>query len=436
MTAPKATSDRSGFAAFVGIDWADREHAVCLLVAGGSQFEHEPLLQQAEAIDGWVARLRERFGGRPIAVCLEQSRGALAYALMKYDCLVLFPINPKQLAKYRQAFTPSGAKDDPIDAGLLCQFVVQHYDRLRAWRPDDVATRGLRLLSEARRKWVDQRTALGNQLLQVLKESYPAAEALRGKQLCTARFLALLQRFPSQPELQRAGPRQLLKYLPRRRRVIDDSAEQPHHDPRIVAIRAARLLTTDAAILGASRLAICHLVALLRQLNRTVDDYDRQIAALLGEHPDAELFASLPGAGAALTPRLVAAFGTDRSRYESAEPLQQLSGAAPITVRSGKACAVRKRRACSKFLRQTFHEFARCSTGSSAWARAYCAMMRARGHGFHSAIRALAYKWLRILFRCWQTHEPYDEARYLQQLRRNNSPLIAYLKARPALPNA
>ncbi|MBX9788530.1 MAG: transposase [Pirellulales bacterium] len=115
----------------------------------------------------------------------------------------------------------------------------------------------------------------------------------------------------------------------------------------------------------------------------------------------------------------------------SAADLQQLSGVAPITIRSGKSCVIRMRRACAKALRQTFHEFARCSLRKSAWASAYCAMLRAKGHRFHSAVRALAFKWLRVLFRCWQTRQPYDEARYLQQLRQKKSPLIAFLQPTP-----
>jgi transposase len=417
------------FAAFVGIDWADQEHAVCLIEAHGSQFEHRVLPQQAEALDEWAAGLRERFGGRNVAVCLEQSRGALIYALMKYEFLVLFPINPKQAARYREVFTPSGAKDDPADAELLCGFLREHQRKLRAWRPDDATTRALRLLTEGRRKWVAQRTALGNQLLQVLKECYPLACSLIPKHVYAESFLKLLTRFSSQRELQRASPKQLTRYLPLRRRAVDDPPAA--QDERIAQIRQAAELVTDAAVLTSGRLAVRHLAANLQQLNQAIAEYDQQIAAELAQHPDAELFATAPGAGPALTPRLVAAFGSDRSRFASAADLQQFSGVSPVTIRSGKSHVVRMRRACPRFLRQTFHEFARCSLTKSAWARAYCAMLRAKGHRYHSAVRALAYKWIRILFRCWQTRQPYDEERYLKQLLQKQSPLIAYLKTNP-----
>jgi len=415
----------SPYAAFVGIDWADAEHAVCLTTEGA--VEHSSVSQDAAALDAWVASLRQRFGGRPVAVCLEQSRGALLYALMKYDCLVLFPLNPQQLASYRQAFCTSGAKDDPGDAELLARFVREHFQRLRAWKPDDPLTRSLRLLTEDRRHWVAERTAAGNRLLGHLKEVYPLALGFLGKSAYAERFLDLLQKFPSQRELQRAAPRKLIEWFRKLRRVVDDQPADPAHDPRIVALKQAPPLVTDEAVLRHGRLAVKNLVTQLQQLNQAIAEYDREITALVEQHPDAKLFASFDGAGEALVPRLVAAFGTDRQRFTSAEDVQQLSGIAPVQLKSGKSCAVKMRRACPKFLRQTFHEFARCSLITCRWAQAYHALLRSKGHGYHSAVRALAFKWIRILFRCWQTRQPYDDDRYLRQLQLKQSPLLAFL---------
>lgn len=419
-----------GYSAFVGMDWADVEHAVALLTEEGT-VEHATVAQQAPALDDWVAGLRQRFGGRPVAVCLEQSRGALIYALMKYDCLVLFPINPKQLARYREALYPSGAKDDPTDAELLARFVREHHPRLRVWRPDDALTRSLRLLSEGRRHWVDERTAAGNRLLQHLKEVYPLALDFLGNEVYAERFLALLAKFPTQRELQRASPRKLVEWLTKRRRAPEDPPADPRQDPRVLAVKKAQPLVTDEAVLRHGHLALKSLVTQLQQFNETIKEYDREIAQLLQQHPDAKLFASFHGAGEALVPRLIAAFGSDRQRYASAIDIQQLSGTAPIQKQSGKSRLVLMRRACPKFLRQTFHEFAKCSLFSCRWAQAYHAMMRHKGHGYHSALRALAFKWIRVLFRCWQTREPYDDARYLRQLQLKKSPLLAFLSTTP-----
>lgn len=420
------------FAAYIGLDWAQQAHVVCIFRAAGGparlgKVEHSP-----EAIAAWVAELRREFGGRPVAVCLELARGALVYALMQYDFLTLYPINPKQLAAYRAALHPSGAKDDPADAELLARFLRDHADRLRAWRPDDATTRALRLTTEQRRKWVQDRVALTNKLGQRLRETYVLALELGGSRLWGERFLTLLEKFPSQRELQRASPKQLERWLPKRRRVVDDPPPEELLRARIAAVRKAKPMTNDGAVLRHGRLAVVHLVAMIRAVNRAVAECDQTIQELFAEHADAALFASLPGAGPALAPRLAAAFGTDREKFRSPRDMQQLSGIAPVTRSSGKTKSVHLRWACPKFLRQTFHEFARTSIHRSRWAAAYVAMRTACGHPYQAIIRGLAFKWQRIIHRCWQTRQAYDESRYLQRLRATGSQLIKFLPPEPA----
>jgi len=416
------------FAAFIGLDWDDEKHAACVLSTTGEIPKHAEVPQTPEAISLWVAELRERFGGRRIAICLEQSRGALAYALMQYEFLVLHPINPKQLSDYRDALYPSGAKSDPNDAELLARFLREHTDKVRAWRPDDEVTRGLRFLTEQRRQWVQERVALTNQLQQRLKESYPLALQWGGENLCSEAFLALLERFPSQRELQRASPKQLEKWLPKPRRVAgdDSSIEQLLRD-RIAAIRKALPMTTDRPVLEHARLVLRHVVVMIRAVNCAIAECDQKIAELFAQHPDSELFSSFPGAGKALAPRLAAAYGSERDKFQDAREMQQISGIAPVTKASGKTKVVQMRWACPKFLRQTFHEFARCSIKFSEWARAYFNMRKARGHRHQEILRGLAFKWQRIIFRCWKTRETYDETRYIQRLRAANSPVVSFL---------
>ena len=162
----------------------------------------------------------------------------------------------------------------------------------------------------------------------------------------------------------------------------------------------------------------------LRTLLEAIEAFDTQIAAVFAAHPDHDLFASFPGAGPVCAPRLAAAFGTDRTRWAAATELQAHAGIAPVTERSGKACWVHHRLACPKFLKQTFHEYADQSIRFSAWARAYYDQQRRRGNDHHAALRSLAFKWIRILFRCWQDRRPYDEATYLDALRRRGSALV------------
>jgi len=164
------------------------------------------------------------------------------------------------------------------------------------------------------------------------------------------------------------------------------------------------------------------------QLSRTVSQFDERIAELVARHADGAFFRALPGAGDALVPRLIVAFGSDRDRYGSAEEIQCQSGIAPVTRQSGKTCRVSRRYACPKFLRQTFHEFADQARKWSRWSKAFYEMKRAAGFRHHAAVRALAYKWIRIIFKLWKTRTPYNEHHHIQQLKRRNSPLLKFLK--------
>jgi len=162
-------------------------------------------------------------------------------------------------------------------------------------------------------------------------------------------------------------------------------------------------------------------------LGAGIERVEHQLADLFATHPDHAIFQSFPGAGKALAPRLLAALGSDRNRFQGAENMQCFAGPAPVTVRSGKSQWVHRRFACPTFLCQTFHGFAAQSRLKSPWAKAYYQQMRDKGVDHHPAVRALAFKWIRIMFRCWQDRTPYDEVRYQQALTRRGSPLAQIL---------
>ena len=405
-------------AAYAGLDWGDQQHAVQLQPAGGGPVEQIDLAQRPDVLHAWVAELRRRFDGRPVGIAIEQRRGAVVHALMQYEFLVLYPVNPKALARYREAFHPSGAKDDPTDAALLLDLVQTHRAQLRPWRPETVAARKLQLLCEQRRKLVQHRVALTNRLTSLLKQYFPQAldwvGTLDSRQGCD-----FLRKWPTLAAVQRARPTTMRRFYQqhncRRAAVIDD---------RLAQIATAQPLTTDPAIVDTLSLAVQTYATQLRTLIDAIRTFDAAIATVFADHPDHDLFVSLPGAGPVCAPRLAAAFGTDRTRWQAASALQTHAGIAPVTVRSGKTCWVHHRFACPKFLKQTFHEYAGQSIRFSTWARRYYDQQRGRGNSHHAALRALAFKWIRILFRCWQDRTPYDEATYLAALRRNGSPLV------------
>jgi transposase len=167
-------------------------------------------------------------------------------------------------------------------------------------------------------------------------------------------------------------------------------------------------------------------------VSSTAREFDRQMAEVCAAHEDDALFESFPGAGEVYASRLTAALGSDRSRWLSADEVACLAGVAPVIERSGQSCWVRWRYFCPKFLRQTFHEYTGESIRHSFGARASYESQREKGQRHHAAVRALAFKWVRIIFRCWQTGTAYDEVKYLESLRRKGSPLLSYAAQNPA----
>jgi len=355
-------------------------------------------------------------------VALELTKGPIVSALEKYDFFVIYPIDPKRLAKYREAFTPSGAKDDPTDAEFALDYLVCHPGKLKVLKPQSVPMRKLMYLVEARDRLKGDRSRFVNRLIQALKQYYPQALDWFSERN-TVVFCDFLTQWPSLEKAKRARRAKLESFFKahnvRFAQLIED---------RIKAIKAATPLTHDEAIITAHRLQVLQLVQQLRLTIQAIKEFDEEIAATAEHLPDYELlFSPLPGAGNVLAPRLLVAFGEDRERYPCAEEVQKHSGIAPVTKRSGQMEWVHWRWRCPKFLRQTFVEWAAQTINKSAWAGAYYRQQRDKGSSHQAAVRALAFKWIRILYRCWHDRTPYDESKYLEALRRSGSPLLKHL---------
>jgi transposase len=318
------------FVAFVGIDWADQKHVWCLQAANSARRENGELEHKPEVVEAWVSELCQRFGQGPIAVAVEQVKGALVYMLRKYECLHLYPVPSTMTAKMREALYPSGAKDDPRDADLLLDLLLQHRDKLRRWTPDNEATRRVQNLVEERRKLVEEKTAQLNRLIGYLKVYFPQMLGWFAK-LDTKLVCDLLERWPSLEELQAVPPGEVEKFFRHRRGRHGELTEW-----RMQGIGQAMPAIRDRAVIEAKRTVVQVIVQLLRTLLEGIARLDRKIAEAAEVHPDYFIFQSLPGAGAALAPRLLAALGSQRDRYASAEEVQKYSGIAPVTERSGK----------------------------------------------------------------------------------------------------
>ncbi len=398
------------FAAFVAIDWADQKHAWALEVNTSSDRESGNIDHTPESVEIWAAELGLRFAGRPIAVALEQSRGPLVFMLTKYEHLVIFPIHPSTLANYRKSFRPSGAKDDPNDAGLLLDILVRHRDKLRRLDPDTPETRTLQFMVEERRKLVHEKTRCSNRITAHLKLYFP--QAIGWFDEIGSHIVAdFLERWPNSERLQKARPATIERFF-----IEHNSRNAERIAERLEQIRKIVPATKDTAVLRSCSAAVIAWAGLLRQLLNAIKAYDEQIDALARQHQDYALLKSFPGAGPALTPRLIAALGSQRDRYQTAHEIQCYSGIAPVVASSGKQRWVHWRWSCPKFLRQTFHEWALHSVAYSEWARRYYDEQRAKGKRRNTVIRALAFKWIRILFRCWKDHKPYNEQAYQQAL--------------------
>jgi transposase len=252
------TATEMEYAALVGIDWADRKHDVCLQAAGSSKREFSVLAHRPECIAQWAQALRARFAGRPIAVCVELSKGPLVYALQHYDFLVIFPVNPTTLSKYREAFCLSHAKDDPTDAELALEVLIKHRDKLNALHAQSPAMRTLQRLVEQRRALVDDTVRITNRLTDALKQYFPQVlDWFRDKN--TVVFCDFLTRWPTLKQAQRARKTRLTAFFHEHNLRSPKLIEQ-----RVQAILSATGLTSDAAAIIPNRLLVEVLVEQLR----------------------------------------------------------------------------------------------------------------------------------------------------------------------------
>jgi transposase len=407
------------FVAFLGIDWSDKKHDIWLEDADSGKSSHKVLKHSPESIEEWAQELRTKYASKPIAVCLEQSRGALIAALMKYEFLVLYPINPTTLARYREAFSPSRAKDDPSDAKYLCELVRCHRDRLKPLKEEDETTRKIRYLVEHRRTLVNERSRISNRLESLLKGYFPQVlewfSNIRTELVCS-----FLSTWSTPDELRNADEATLLKFFR-----DHGSRSSEKNKSRIDSIMNMVALTNDKAVIESSSLIVKGFIDQMRSIIISIKRVEKEIDSLFKNHSDSKIFDSFPGSGDALSARLMVAFGTDRERFKDANAASRYFGIAPVIERSGNSEWIRWRYFCPKFIRQSFHEFAGQSIKFSFWAKNFYQSQREKGKSHHKAVRALAFKWVRVLFACWKNNTVYDESKYLMVLQKRGSSILA-----------
>lgn len=406
----------------VGIDWADKKHDFCYQIEGDDKIHRGTFAHGAVQIDTWVQRLRKKNPEGKIEICLEQSKGALVFALMKYDFIVLYPFNPKSLARYRETWAPSRAKDDPVDAEYLLEIVLKHRSRLSAWMPEPADVRLLQRLVDQRQKLVYDLKRQGNRLTNLLKEYFPLVLELFPKIYKNIVADFLLQ-FPTLEIAKRASDTDLLQFFRGHSSFATSTNKR-----RIGLNRAAAALTTDSAVIESNSMLAQAISRSIKVFNASIEAFEERISKLYAKQPDRKLFDSLPSSGEITGPKLFAAFGSDRSRFETAHDYQCFSGIAPVVERSGDSCWIHWRLFRPKHISQPFIDFAFLSLRTSFWAEAFYASQRANGKSHNKAIRALAFKWQRIIFAMWKSKTPYNEARYLKALNASGSHLVKGFK--------
>jgi len=383
---------------YAGFDWAKDHHDVVVVDRQGKVIKDLSFEHSAEGWSKWKEMVA-CYG--KLAVAIETNQGAAIEQLLESGVAV-YPVNPKSAKRYRERKAPSGTKTDYLDAWSLGDALRVDGQGWRALKPLDPLIHELRLLCRDEVELIGKRTEMVNQIQAALHEYYPAAlEAFEDWTLPAS--WSFVQQFPTPEALKKAGRRQWEKFLHVHRLWRPGSVEKRLQ----VFARAHEFCGSQPVTRAKSRLALT-LAKLLQALEKQLQDYRKEIERLFGEHPDHDLFGSLPGAGGKLAPRLLSEMGSDRSLFESAQALQCYVGTAPVSFESGQLRKVNVRWMCNKSFRHAVHLWADLSRKGSSWAQVYYQQMRARGKSHASALRCLGQRWLKILWKMWQDRTRYN----------------------------
>lgn len=382
---------------YLGIDWADDKHDLCLLAPDGR------ILSQFVIRHDWSGfqTLAETLALFPeVKINIERPNGLLIDWLIEQGADI-YVTAPSVLAARR----PRRSKHDQTDAYLLAHLLRLDDPECRPLIVQSPSVEHLKQLLVIYDRLVREQRRLGNQLIFYLKQYYPAAITLFSNP--ARRFIALnfLERFSTPQAAQALSLEDFSAFLKAHRYGCMDRLPQMYQQ-----------LQQPAPVARVQLGLVAHikcLIPLLRSIARSKQDIQKQIETVFNTHPDVSFWRSLPGVGLMTAARLLAYIGDNRDRFPSPEVLQAIAGTAPITRSSGKQLTVEFRQACSHPLRAATDDLARLSVKNSGWAAAYFNQQRARGHSKPRAYRALANRWMRIIWKCWKTGAPYDELKHV-----------------------
>lgn len=390
---------------FVGIDWAEAHHDVCLVDEAGTVLAARRIEESVAGV-GEFHRLVAEHAVEPgqVVVAVETDRGLLVGALVVTG-YVVYAINPMAASRYRERHVTSGAKSDPGDAKMLADLVRTDRHNHRPIAGDSERSEAMKVLARAHQELIWNQLQLANHLRSTLREFYPAILTAFGTDLAGREALAILAAAPTPAQgrtLSQAKIVSLLRKAGRRRSPEDKAAEIQAH-LRAPQLAAPALL---AAAYGKSTAAT---VGILREITAQIAALETELSQSFEEHPDAEIYRSLPGLGIVLGARVLSEFGDDRTRFAHPKARKNYAGTAPITRISGTRKAVLARVACNRRLANACFWWAFCALTRSPGARRYYHQLRRRGKSHNQALRALANRLVGILHGCLEHRQTYQE---------------------------
>lgn len=409
MASRKSTSGWQSLKYFIGFDWGRQAHQVVLLDPQADpkltiRFEHD-----AAGWDRLRQKLHELVGPdlAVVGVAIETRVGPAVEKLLELGCTV-YPMNPKAASRYRDRKAPSGTKDDLLDAWSFADALRTDGRDWRALDPEDPLSQQIRLVCRDETRLIQQRTALISALREALHEYYPIALQAFDDWTMPAAW-AFLKRFPTPQKLAAGGKRAWDKFLHTHKLFRPQT-----YDRRIECFQHATDFCGTEAVTAAKSLLALSLVAQLQTIEKQLSVYRKHIDRLFDQHPSRAAFDSLPGLGEKLAPRVLGECAEARKRFDDVKGLECCAGVAPVRFQSGQVTITRMRRACIKPLRFALHLWANASRRASVWAEAYYQGKRQEGKSHACALRCLARRWLRILWKLLETNEPYNEAYHLR----------------------
>lgn len=411
---------------WAGVDWSWSEHAVCVIDDTGAVLERLAVRHTAAGLRKLVTVLHHH---DVTGVAIERGDGPVVAALLEAG-LTVFLIVPQQVTSLRGRYNSARNKDDRFDAYLLADVLRTDRRRLTPLKTDTDATVGLRMLVRARADLVKARVVAHNQLRAHLQLTHPGTVGLF-HQLDGKISLAFLTRFPTPRHARWLTETRLAAWLKAQRYTRANTSTPAQLFAHLTDAPAGH---RDGPAADAGEVITLGLVALLTSLRERLKTIEAHIEQALGAHADAAVFTSLPRSGKVRAASMLAEIGDARGRYPTDDALAAAAGISPSTRASGRAHYVAFRRGCNHKLRQALVDFADASRGAHPWARDVYARARGRGHNHAHAVRVLARAWLRVIWRCWTDHTPYNAAQHAAAVAARQS--REQQPAQPAMPDA